>query len=145
MEQRISLAVDVEASPEKIFDVVATTAGQRSFWTQDCDVTSERARFGFPEAPMDLEVDVLSKEPSLVQMTVTRGFPFWEGSTWEWHIGPAARAPSGSGVLFRHSGFGDGYTEIDLAHTAQTWALVLDRLATFAGTGKPVPFFPAGG
>ena len=35
----------------------------------------------------------------------------------------------GSGVLFRHYGFGEEYAEIDLAHTAQTWALILARLA----------------
>ena len=62
---------------------------------------------------------------------------------WEWEIGPAVRAPSGSGVLFRHSGFGDGYTEVDLAYTAQTWALILDRLASFARSGTPVPYFPS--
>jgi hypothetical protein len=44
-------------------------------------------------------------------------------------------------VLFRHYGFGAGYSEIDLAHTAQTWALVLDRLGTYANTGEPAPFF----
>ena len=43
---------------------------------------------------------------------------------------------------FRHYGFADGYPETDLGHTAQTWALILDRLATYASTGKPQPFFP---
>jgi hypothetical protein len=142
MTQRISLAVDIDAPASKIFDAVSTTAGQRAFWTTDCDVSADRARFGFPEAPMDLEVDVLSKEPNLVQMTVTKGFPFWDGSTWEWEIGSAARASSGSGVLFRHSGFGEGYPELDLAHTAQTWALILDRLSRYVSSGKPTPFFP---
>ena len=45
-------------------------------------------------------------------------------------------------MLFRHYGFGDGYPETDLGHTAQTWALILDRLAKHAATGKPQPFFP---
>ena len=45
-------------------------------------------------------------------------------------------------MLFRHYGFADGYPEIDLGHTAQTWALILDRLAKYAATGKPQPFFP---
>jgi hypothetical protein len=44
-------------------------------------------------------------------------------------------------VLFRHYGFGSGYAEIDLAHTAQTWALIMDRLAAYANTGEPAPFF----
>jgi hypothetical protein len=46
-------------------------------------------------------------------------------------------------VLFRHYGFGDGYAETDLGYTAQTWALILDRLAKHAETGTPQPFFPA--
>jgi hypothetical protein len=74
-------------------------------------------------------------------MTVTSGFAFWEGSTWDWELSGPARAGSGTGVLFRHYGFGAGYSEIDLAHTAQTWALVLDRLGTYANTGEPAPFF----
>jgi hypothetical protein len=41
------------------------------------------------------------------------------------------------------SGLGDGYAELDLGHTAQTWALVLDRLAKYVESGKPQPFFAA--
>jgi hypothetical protein len=77
----------------------------------------------------------------LVRMHVTSGFPFWEGSTWEWELGPATRAESGTGVLFRHYGFADGYPETDLGHTAQTWAMVMDRLAKYADSGTPQPLF----
>jgi hypothetical protein len=55
----------------------------------------------------------------------------------------AARAETGTGVLFRHYGFADGYPEIDLAHTAQTWALILQRLVGYLASGSPQPFFPA--
>jgi hypothetical protein len=76
-------------------------------------------------------------------MHVTAGFPLWTGSTWEWELGPTARAGSGTGVLFRHYGFGDGYSEIELGRTAYTWALILQRLARYAETGTPQPFFTA--
>jgi hypothetical protein len=76
-------------------------------------------------------------------MHVTSGFPFWEGSTWEWELAPATRAETGTTVLFRHYAFGDGYAENDLGHTAQSWALILGRLVAFAATGRPQPFFPA--
>jgi hypothetical protein len=46
-------------------------------------------------------------------------------------------------VLFRHYGFADGYPEIDFAHTAQTWTLILQRLAGYAAADSPQPFFPA--
>ncbi|MGB9378537.1 MAG: hypothetical protein WCB04_13600 [Mycobacteriales bacterium] len=145
MTASIALAVDVQADADRVFTALSTAEGQRAFWTANCDVSADRARFGFEAAPVDLETDVTAEAGKLVRMHVTSGFPFWEGSTWEWEIGPAARMESGTGVIFRHYGFGDGYTEIDLAHTAQTWALVLDRLAKYVDTGKPQPLFAEAG
>jgi len=46
-------------------------------------------------------------------------------------------------VLFRHYRFGAGYGETDLGHTAQTWALILDRLQKYVASGIAQPFFPA--
>jgi uncharacterized protein YndB with AHSA1/START domain len=143
MDRSITLATDVDADPARVFDVLSTTPGQRAFWTADCDVSAGRARFGFPLAPADLLADITTQPGKLVRMRVTAGFPFWEGSTWEWELAAAARAETGTGVLFRHYGFADGYAEIDLAHTAQTWALILQRLAGYLASGNPQPFFPA--
>jgi hypothetical protein len=106
-------------------------------------VSAGKARFGFPQAPMDLLADVTTEPGKLVRMHVTSGFPFWTGSTWEWELGEPARAETGTGVLFRHYGFGAGYAEIDLAHTAQTWAQIMGRLAGYVADGNPQPFFPA--
>jgi hypothetical protein len=142
MDRSITLAVDVEGDASRIFQILSTTDGQRSFWTADCDVYDGTARFGFVAAPVDLLVDLTTEPDKLVQMRVTSGFPFWEGSTWEWELGEATRAENGTSVLFRHYGFGPGYAEIDLAHTAQTWALILDRLGTYAATGTAQPLFP---
>ena len=139
---RTTLAVDVAADSARVFEILSTTEGQRGFWTADCDVSGDRARFGFAQAPVDLEVDVTTEPAKLVRMQVTSGFPFWEGSIWEWELGPASRAETGTGILFRHYGFADGYPETDLGHTAQTWAMVLDRLAKYVGTGAPQPLFP---
>ncbi|HEX4705026.1 MAG TPA: hypothetical protein VH352_23050 [Pseudonocardiaceae bacterium] len=137
----ITLAVDVATDAARTFEILSTTAGQRAFWTDDCDVTADHARFGFPKAPVDDLCDVITEPAKLVRMHVTSGFPFWGGSTFEWELGAPARAESGTGVLFRHYGFGDGYAEIDMAHTAQTWALILDRLVKYAATGISQPFF----
>jgi hypothetical protein len=142
MDRSIILAADVQADLARVFEILSTTQGQRGFWTTDCEVTGGHARFGFPQAPVDLLTEVTTEPGKLVRMRVTTGFPFWEGSTWEWELGPAARAETGTGVLFRHHGFADGYTEIDFAHTAQTWALILHRLSGYAASGSPQPFFP---
>ena len=143
MDRTIILAADVEADRARVFETLSTTSGQRAFWTSDCDVSADHARFGFPQAPMDLLTDVTIEPGTLVRMRVTSGFPFWEGSTWEWKLSEPARAETGTGVLFRHYGFADGYPEIDLAHTAQTWAMIMQRLAEYVASGCPHPFFPA--
>ena len=143
MNRTITLAVDVPADAARVVEVLSTTEGQRAFWTADCDVSPHRARFGFAQAPVDLETTVTTEAGTLVRMHVTSGFPFWDGSTWEWELGPAARAEGGTGVLFRHYGFGEGYPENDLGHTAQTWALIMSRLAEYLETGTARPFFPA--
>jgi uncharacterized protein YndB with AHSA1/START domain len=143
MDRAIILAADVEADRARVFEVLSTSQGQRSFWTADCDVSASRARFGFRQAPVDLLADVTTEPAKLVRMRVTAGFPFWEGSTWEWELGEATRAGTGTGVLFRHYGFGEGYAEVDLGHTAQTWALILQRLAGYLASATPQPFFPA--
>ncbi len=139
---RTTLAVDVAADADRVFEILSTTEGQRGFWTADCDLSGDRARFGFAQAPVDLEVDVTTEPAKLVRMQVTSGFPFWDGSTWEWELGPPSRAETGTGILFRHYGFADGYPETDLGHTAQTWAMIMDRLAKYADTGTPQPLFP---
>jgi hypothetical protein len=143
MDRSLVLAVDVNATAADLFTILSTTQGQRGFWTSDCDVDDAHARFGFAPAPVDLVADVTTEQDVLVRMHVTSGFPYWEGSTWEWELAPAYRAESGTSVLFRHHGFGAGYPEADLAYTAQTWALILDRLADFAQTGTPAPYFAA--
>ena len=142
MSQSIALAVDVQADAARVFEILSTTEGQRAFWTADCDIEADKARFGFEASPVDLMTSVTTEPNEFVRMTVTSGFPFWEGSTFEWQLSGAARAASGTGVLFRHYDFGEGYAEIDLAHAAQTWAMIMDRLAGYADTGDPRPFFP---
>lgn len=143
MSRSITLAVDLDCDATRAFEILSTTEGQRAFWTADCEVSADRARFGFAQAPMDLQVDVTTEPGKLIRMHVTSGFPFWTGSTWEWELSDATRAETGTGVLFRHYGFAEGYPEADLGHTAQTWALIMDRLVTYAATGSPTPFFPA--
>lgn len=143
MNRSITLAVDVDADPERVFEIISTTDGQRAFWTADCDVSADRARFGFDEAPLDLEANVATEPGRLVRMQVTSGFPFWKGSTWEWELSEVTSADSRTVVVFRHYGFEEGYGEADLGHTAETWALVLDRLVRYVASGSPQPFFAA--
>jgi hypothetical protein len=141
MGYRIALATTAEGSPRKLFDVLRTTQGQRSFWTTDCELTDVAGRFGFLQAPVDLVVDITLVEEALVSMSVTSGFPGWNGSTWQWALSAMPDNDDVTIVQFRHFDFEDDYEEDGVGFTAQSWAMILERLARFIKTGDPDPFF----
>jgi hypothetical protein len=141
MTLRIALATTVGAGRSKVFDVLRSTEGQKGFWTSDCELDDEHGRFGFLEAPVDLNVSISLVADELVRMKVESGFPGWNGSTWEWSLSSHHDSPSETNVQFRHYGFESGYEEADMAYTAQSWAMILDRLARYVKTGEPDPFF----
>jgi len=143
MGHEIILAINVDAAPERVFEILSTTDGQKAFWTSDCDVTASHARFGFEGAPVDLDVSVETEANKLVRMQVLSGFPFWDGSTWEWELRASNDHENCTTVIFRHRGFGEGIAENDLGGTAQTWAMTLQHLANYVTTGMPQPYFAA--
>jgi hypothetical protein len=141
MALRIALATTVEAAPSRVYDVVRSTDGQKAFWTSDCELDDRHGRFGFLEAPVDLNVSISLVADELVRMKVESGFPGWNGSTWEWALSAHHDEPERTDVQFRHYGFESGYGETDLAYTAQSWAMILDRLDRYLKSGVPDPSF----
>jgi hypothetical protein len=141
MEYRIALAATAEGSPRKVFDVLRTTLGHQGFWTTDCALTDVAGRFSFRQAPVDLVVTISLVEDRLVSMTVTSGFPGWNGSTWQWALRAVPDNDAATVVQFRHFGFEPGYEEDAVGFTAQSWAMILERLTRFIKSGDPEPFF----
>lgn len=47
MDRSITLAADAS----RVGEILSTTQGQQAFWTADCEVSADRARFGFAAAP----------------------------------------------------------------------------------------------
>jgi hypothetical protein len=141
MGLRIALAMTVEADPSRVYDVVRTTEGQKAFWTTDCELDEHHGRFGFAQAPVDLHVAIALVSNELVRMKVESGFPGWNGSTWEWMLSAHHDDPSQTDVQFRHYDFESAYGETELAYTAQSWAMILDRLGRYVKSGVAAPFF----
>ena len=135
MSKSIVLTVDVEASPARVYQILTTTQGQSAFWTADCDVYADHARFGFP-GEATVEVDITTQPERLVRMHATSGVT--HGGTWEYELHPA---DEGTTVLFRDLGFPEQSPDLDLGRTAQTWARIMDRLVSYVATGKPQPYF----
>jgi uncharacterized protein YndB with AHSA1/START domain len=141
MDLRIALATEVGANAATVYEVLRTTDGQKAFWTSDCELDDTHGRFSFVQAPVDLNVSIALVTDERVSMKVDDGFPGWVGSTWEWTLSFNADTPNTTVVQFRHFGFESSYSESEVAFTAQSWAMILDRLARYIETGKPDPFF----
>ncbi len=135
----IVLAIDVDADADRVSEILTTTEGMAAVWTSDGRVGEGSARFGFPEAPVDLECSVEAEPGKRVRFTVDSGFPYWNGSVFEFELGPAAQAEGGTNVLFRHRDFEDGFPEQDRGMVAQVWASILQALKAYAETGTPQP------
>lgn len=143
MSNDIILAVDVPADDDDVFTTITTQPGQASFWTTDCDVSDTEARFGFPEAPVDVRMRIDTADRGrLVRWTCLGDFPGWDGSVIEWELGEP-QGEGGTGVVLRHVGLHGPFAESDqqLGNVAHTWAMILDRLQTFHRDGEPVPYF----
>lgn len=141
MSWRIALATNVEGSPSAVYDVLRSTQGQKSFWTSDCELDENHGRFGFVEAPVDLNVSISLVANELVRMKVDSGFPGWNGSTWEWTLSANHDNADETSVQFRHYDFEDDCSEASVAYTAQSWAMILERLARFQKSGVADPYF----
>ena len=139
MTKSIVLAADVAASPARVYEILTTTEGQSAFWTADCHVYADHARFGFRgESP--IEADITTQPERLVRMHATSGLTNAGTLTWEYELHPA---DEGTTVLFREYGLPENYSDIDPGRTAQTWAQIMDRLVSYIATGTPQPYFPA--
>jgi hypothetical protein len=141
MGWRIALAANVKGSPSAVYDVLRSTDGQQGFWTSDCELDEHHGRFSFAEAPVDLIVSVALVANQLVRMKVESGFPGWVGSTWEWSLSANPDNVDETAVQFRHYDFEDDCAEASVAYTAQSWAMILDRLSRYLDSGVPDPFF----
>ena len=144
MSRTITLAVDVDADPTRVFEILSTTEGQRGVLDRGLRrVRTTAPGSGSPQAPVDLLVDVTTEPGKLVRMQVTSGFPFWEGSTWEWELGPATRAESGHRASCSvTTGSPTATPRPTSATPPRPGPMVLDRLARYVDTGHPAAVLP---
>lgn len=144
MSQKMLHIVDVQADAADIYRAISTAEGLRSFWTADADAeptVGSNARFGFPQAPVDLRMEITTLEPGArVTWQCLGDFPFWAGTTIDWSIGPNPNGP-GSLVTFRHDGWPDDYPESEYGLVNFVWGQIVGRLKGYAETGIAQPIY----
>jgi hypothetical protein len=129
------------ATPAQVIAAVTSEDGLRGFWTDQVEAKPEVGsvavfRFGPKgEDEFKMRVDAIDTERE-VTWTCVSGPPEWLSGTIHWIAGAL---PDGQTMArFEQRGLPADY---DPAHVSFVWAMVLARLAEYAATGTPNPFF----
>jgi uncharacterized protein YndB with AHSA1/START domain len=143
----IHFRTTVDASPDEVYEALATQDGLAGNWTDQLEVpqhTGAVARFGFgPDWAKALEVRIDALEPGRrVEWTPVGGFPGWIGTSITWEL---ERAEDGGTVVhFRHTGWPDEAADGEMAMCGYTWAMIISRLGAQVGRGERAPYFTVG-
>jgi uncharacterized protein YndB with AHSA1/START domain len=142
----IHFRTTVDASPQDVYEALATREGLAGNWTDQLDVpeqTGAVARFGFgPDWAKTLEVRIDALEPGRrVEWTPVGGFPGWVGTSIAWELEPADGG--GTVVHFSHTGWPEEAADGEMAMCGYTWAMIIDRLAAQVARGERDPYFVA--
>lgn len=134
-------ATTTSAAPKQVIAAVSTEAGLRAFWTDQAEAKPEVgsvAVFRFGPTGADefrMRIDSIDADRE-VTWTCVGGPPEWLESTIRWIAGSL---PDGQTMVrFEQKGLPADY---DPAPVSFVWAMVLARLAEYAATGLPNPFF----
>ncbi|MEX0757199.1 MAG: SRPBCC domain-containing protein [Acidimicrobiia bacterium] len=141
MARSIILAIEIEATGAKIYQALTTQEGLASFWTPDVTAEAEvgaALRFGFAEAPVDLQMTVTDLQPDrLVAWSCEGPWPNWAGTEVRWGI--ASSDSGASTVVFHHEGWPEDQSDAEFGSVAMVWAKVLLALEEHVRTGAAVP------
>lgn len=133
--------VEVAADAGTVFKALTTSEGLAGFWTPGSHVEAEIgsvATFEFTGSPVDLKlrIDELDQNRR-VTWTCIGDFPRWGETTITWDMSELPEG--GTGVLFRHTGWGDDYPDDQYGSVNFTWGQVVAALKAYAETGQPKP------
>jgi uncharacterized protein YndB with AHSA1/START domain len=130
--------VPISASAAKVYSAVATTDGNRGWWTADSKVDTKiggNAAFGFDNRGMVFHMKIEKLTPNQeVVMSCSGDHPEWNGTTLTWRIENDGKQ---SILRFKHSGW-KTMTEF-CASCNSMWGNLMFKLKTFVESGKPNP------
>lgn len=128
MAHDIAHELDINASPDAVFDAITTQVGLSGWLTDDCFAEPQAdsiLELGFDGRTrvLSLRIDQLDR-PALVHWVCLDGPDEWRGTTIAFRIQP--HASGGTTLRFWHGGW--EYEDGELPRASFTWAQALDRL-----------------
>lgn len=143
--ESITTSIDIAASPEKIYQAITTTEGERAWWTTDCEVgkkVGDQATFRFDPmggkqgtTEMRFNIDRLDRD-ALVRLTCTgnENNPDWQDTEITFVLAPHDK---GTRLGFAHTGFRAKTPNYEAC--VGGWTHFIQSLKSYAETGKGTP------
>jgi uncharacterized protein YndB with AHSA1/START domain len=130
--------ISINASAEKIYAAITTSAGLAGWWTADSkadDRIGGKAEFGFEKRRMvfRMTIETLEREKRVV-WRCHGDHPEWEGTTLTWSI---ARENDATVLRFTHGGWKSMSDYCVMCNS--TWGELMYRLKNYVESGRPDP------
>lgn len=144
--ESIDTSIEIAGTPAAIYQALTTTAGQRGWWTTDCEVgtrVGEQAVFRFD--PMGggggtmevrFRIDTLAPNQAVEWTCIAQqNNPEWQGTRVAFRLRPAA--PGKTTLDFAHSGFAARSAVYDAC--VKGWSHFMQSLKKYVETGTGTP------
>ena len=131
-------AIQIDASPEKVYQAIATDAGLRGWWTADSKTESAvggKAEFGFDDRGTVFRMRIEELRPGARVVWSCLGDPDdWKGTRLTWEM---SQEDGGTMLRFTHGNWRatDGY----FATCNSTWGELMYRLKDHVEGKRPGP------
>ena len=133
--------IQVQASPDKVYEALTAQAGLRGWWTADSvaePTVGSVAEFGFYNRANLFQLRIDELQPGQHVAWTCLGRPEeWKGTRVVWELAPK---DGGADVRFTQSGWRS--TEGGFALVNSTWGALMFRLKDYLEGRASEPFFP---
>jgi len=137
--EKISTQRNIVASPSHVQRALTTTEGLRAWWTGDCELNGQEARFRFAKegGVMELAFRVDVAAPDRVEWTCIgqRNNPDWQDTRVLFELSPTH---DGTRLDFAHTGWKEKGKVYEMCVAG--WDHFMNSLKSYAETGKGTPF-----
>lgn len=132
--------VPIDASPEKVYEAIATQKGLQGWWTGDCMAeprVGSVAEFGFYNRKILFRMRIDELQPGKrVVWTCIGDYDEWKDTRLTWEI---SQKEGGSLLNFGHGNWRS--TTSFFASCNSTWGMLMYRLKDYVEGRKPGPFW----
>ncbi len=133
--------VEIEASPEKVFEALTTEAGLKGWYTTDCKakpVVGSLATLGFLKRAVVFKMRMVElTQAKAVRWRCEGDWEEWIGTTLRFDLEPWGKG--GTRVRFNHAGWLS--TRGVYASCNTTWGALMILLKKYSEGKNPGPFF----